>query len=257
MQEQPAVTYEVSGAIAWIRLNRPKALNAVNTALRDELLAALNKAQRDPNVKVVLLGAAGRAFSAGADLMEDKPEGFSVEDELLQGYRPVLEKIAHMPQPVIGVAPGVAAGVGAALLMTCDLVMMAEDARIYMAFSHIGLVPDGGATWLLYQHLGYQRAFELIVGGGSLDAETCLAAGIVNKVGEGDGLDAAATEWAHELATRSALSTAQAKKLLRAAATSTLAQAIENETAAQALCIDSDESRAAVAAFKNKQGAGT
>jgi 2-(1,2-epoxy-1,2-dihydrophenyl)acetyl-CoA isomerase len=254
MQDQPPVTYEASGTIAWIRLNRPQALNAIDTDLRAALLVALKKAERDSDVKVVLLGAVGRAFCAGADLMEDKAEDFSVEDELLQGYRPVLEKIARMPQTVIGVAPGVAAGVGAALLMTCDLVMMAEDARIYMAFSHIGLVPDGGATWLLYQHLGYQRAFELIVEGGSLDAKACLAAGIANKLVEADGLEAAATEWAKELATRSAVSTAEAKKLLRAAATSTLAQAIESETAAQARCIDSEESRAAVAEFKNRSG---
>lgn len=252
MSEQSAVLYETSGAIAWIRLNRPQALNAVNTDLRDALLAALKKAERDPDVKVALLGAAGRAFCAGADLTEDKPEDHTVEEELLEGYRPVLEKIRGMPQPVIGVAPGVAAGVGAAILMSCDLIMMAEQARLYMAFSHIGLVPDGGATWLLYQHLGYQRAFELIVEGGSLDAQACLAAGIANKVVAGDELEAAAEAWATELAKRSALASAQAKQLLRAAATSTLAQAIESETVAQQMCMDSAESRAAIEEFKNR-----
>ena len=252
MQEQPSVTYDVASAIAWVRLNRPKALNAINTDLRYALLAALKKAERDPGVKVVLLGAAGRAFCAGADLVEGKPDDHTVEEELLEGYRPVLEKITRMPQPVIGVAPGVAAGVGAALLMSCDLVMMAEQARLYMAFSHIGLVPDGGATWLLYQHLGYQRAFELIIEGGSLDAQACLAAGIANKVIVGDELEAAAEAWATELAKGSALASAEAKKLLRAAATSTLAQAIESETVAQQLCMDSDESRAAIAELKNR-----
>ena len=252
MQAQPSVTYEVVGAIAWVRLNRPKALNAVNADLREALLAALKKAERDPDVKIVLLGAVGRAFCAGADLMEDKPADHTVEEELLEGYRPVLEKITRMPQPVIGVAPGVAAGVGAAILMSCDLVMMAEQARIYMAFSAIGLVPDGGATWLLYQHLGYQRAFELIVEGGSLDAPACLAAGIANRVVADEELEAAAETWAKELAKRSALASAEAKKLLRAAATSTLAQAIESETVAQQLCMDSDASRAAIAEFKNR-----
>lgn len=252
MQAQPSVTYEVSGAVAWLRLNRPKALNAVNADLRDSLLTALKTAEHDPDVKVVLLGAVGRAFCAGADLMEEKPDDHRVEEELLEGYRPVLEKITRMRQPVIGVAPGVAAGVGAAILMSCDLVMMAEQARVYMAFSAIGLVPDGGATWLLYQHLGYQRAFELIVEGGSLDAQACLAAGIANKVIAGDELEAAAEAWATELAKRSALASAEAKRLLRAAATSTLAQAIENEAIAQQRCMDSAESQAAIAEFKNR-----
>ena len=252
MSAQPCVTYDVSGAVAWLRLNRPQSLNAVNTALRNDLLATLKRAERDPQVRVVVLGAVGRAFCAGADLMEAKPEGYTVEAELLEGYRPVLEKIIGMAEPVIGVSPGVAAGVGAAILMSCDLVVMAEQARLYMAFSHIGLVPDGGATWLLYQHLGYQRAFELIVEGGSLDARACLAAGLANKVVAADELEARVEAWAGELAQRSALATAEAKKLLRAAATSTLAQAIENETRAQQRCMDSDASKAAIDEFKSR-----
>jgi 2-(1,2-epoxy-1,2-dihydrophenyl)acetyl-CoA isomerase len=250
MNDDTLVDYQVAGAVATLRMNRPQALNAFNAPLRQALLAALDRAEREPAVKVVLLGSTGRGFSAGADLNEPKPDDHNVIDELLQGYRPLLEKIGRSPLPVIGVAPGVAAGVGAALLMACDLVIMAEEARIYMAFSHIGLVPDGGASWWLYQHLGYQRAFELIVEGGSLNAAQCLAMGIANKVVAGAGLDQAAQQWAAQIAQRSPLATAEAKKLLRAAATSRFAETVEQEALAQHLCIGSEASQAAIAAFR-------
>lgn len=249
MSPSSLVDYQANGAVAWLRLNRPDALNAFSRALRGDLLAALERAERDPAVKVVILGANGRAFSAGADLKEEKPPEHDVIKELLEGYRPVLERITRSPLPVIGVAPGVAAGVGAAILMACDLVMMASEARIYMAFSHIGLVPDGGATWQLQRHLGHQRAFELIVEGGSLSAEECLSLGIANKVMAAAELDAAAGEWAESLAKRSPLATAEAKRLLRAAATCTFSEMLEREAEAQHLCINSEESKAAVAAF--------
>lgn len=243
------VEYRTEGAVAIVRMNRPDALNAFNTGLRADLLAALEHAERDPAVRAVVLGSTGRAFSAGADLKEPKPPESNVVKVLLEGYRPLLERITRSPLPIIGAAPGVAAGVGAALLMACDLVVMAREARIYMAFSHIGLVPDGGATWLLQRHLGHQRAFQLVVEGGSLSAEECLALGIANKVVTQDELESVTTQWAAVLAERPALATAQAKKLLRMAATASFGDMIEQEAEAQRLCIDSDESRAAVAVF--------
>lgn len=254
MSPVSVVDYQVSGAVASVRMNRPDALNAFNRELRAALLSALEKAERDPAVKVLILGSTGRGFSAGADLKEEKPPESNVVKELLEGYRPVLERITRSPLPVIGVAPGVAAGIGAAILMACDLVMMAPQARIYMAFSHIGLVPDGGATWQLQRHLGHQRAFQLIVEGGSLSADECLSLGIANKVVDSGELDAAAEHWAAALAERSSLATAQAKKLLRAAATASLSEIIEQEAEAQMVCRNSEESRQAVAAFVSKSG---
>ena len=252
MTSEALVDYQVNGAVAIVKMNRPDALNAFNIPLREALLAALNEAEQDDRVKVVVLGSTGRAFSAGADLMESPENKPSVIETLLDGYRPLLEKISTMPLPVIGMAPGVAAGVGAAVLMACDLVLMAEEARIYMAFSHIGLVPDGGATWFLYQHLGYQRAFQLIVEGGSLDSQRCLALGIANQVLPVDQLEERALEWGGQLAQRSPLATAEAKRLLRAAATSSYAETYQQEAVAQHRCIASPESKAAVEAFKTK-----
>lgn len=253
MSDFTAVEYQVQDAVAWIRMNRPESLNAFNEDLRRDLTAALRRAADDAHIKVVVLTANGRAFSAGADLMEDKPLHADVTQQLLESYKPILDAIRSMPKAVIGVAPGVAAGVGAAVLMSCDQLVMAEEASIYMAFSHIGLVPDGGATWLLFQALGYHRAFALITEGGSIKAQECQALGLARAVVPQDQIDQAAAEIAATLCERSALATAEAKALLRQAATASYDEIFQAEAIVQKRCLQSAESREAIANFKNKK----
>lgn len=253
MSDYTAIEYQVRDAVAWIRMNRPDALNAFNENLRQDLTAALGRAAGDSAIKVVILAASGRAFSAGADLREDdSPDTSNVTQQLMESYRPILDTIQAMPKPVIGVAPGVAAGVGASVLMSCDQVVMAEEARIYMAFSHIGLIPDGGATWLLFQTLGYHRAFALITEGGSVSAQECLQLGLARTVVPPEQAEQAAADIAATLCARSPLATAEAKRLLRKAATASYAQIFEAEAVAQQQCMQSEASREAIARFKNR-----
>lgn len=253
MSNYTAVEYQARDAVAWIRMNRPDSLNAFNENLRRDLTDALRRAAGDDAIKVVVLAANGRAFCAGADLMEDNaPDKSDVTQQLLESYKPILDAIQTMPKPVIGVAPGVAAGVGASVLMSCDQVVMAEESRIYMAFSHIGLVPDGGATWLLFQTLGYHRAFALITEGGSISPQECLELGLARTVVPQDQTDQAAADIAATLCERSAIATAEAKALLRKAATASYDEVFLAEAIAQKRCMQSDESREAIARFKNK-----
>ncbi len=245
-----AIDYQVKDRTAWIRLNRPDSLNAFNAALREGLLAALERAGADPDVRVVVLTSAGRAFCAGADLLEQKPADADVISELMGEYHPILNRIRTLEKPVIGVAPGVAAGVGASLLMACDQVLMAEEARIYLAFCHIGLVPDGGATWLLHRSLGYHRAFALITEGGSLDANTCQQVGIAREVVPAAELDARAAALAATLADRPPLATAKAKALLHQAETAAFDTVFRAEAEAQKECLASEDSRKAIVRFR-------
>lgn len=253
MSDYNAVEYQVRDAVAWVRMNRPESLNAFNEDLRRDLLEALRRAADDGAIKVVVLAANGRAFSAGADLMEENPGQSDVTQQLLESYKPILDLIQFMPKPVIGVAPGVAAGVGASVLMSCDQIVMAEGASIYMAFSHIGLVPDGGATWLLFQTLGYHRAFALITEGGSISAEECRELGLARTVLPVDQIDQAAAEIAATLCARSALATAEAKALLRRSATASYNEIFQAEAIVQKRCLQSAESRQAIASFKSKK----
>lgn len=246
------VQYDVRDQVAWIRMDRPDSLNAFNDVLREDLAAALRQAAEDSAVRAVVLGSTGRAFCAGADLMSTGTGNSDVTRELMDSYKPVLDGIRTMAKPVIGLAPGVAAGIGASVLMSCDQVVMAEEARIYMAFSKIGLVPDGGATWLLFQSLGYHRAFAMITEGGSLSAPECQQLGIARAVVAPDQLDATAADLARELCSQSALATGEAKRLLQMAATASYDQIFEAEAVAQKTCLASEESREAIARFRKK-----
>lgn len=253
MNDYTAVEYRADDAVAWIRMNRPDALNAFNGVLRRDLLAALGRAAEDQDIKVVVLTANGRAFSAGADLTEQSVGGREdVVAHLMTDYHPIMDAIRAMPKPVIGVAPGVAAGVGVSLLMCCDQVVMAEDARLYLAFSHIGLIPDGGTSWLLAGALGYHRAFALITEGGSVSARECLNSGIARAVVPRQELEHTAGEIASRLSERSPLATAEAKRLLRMAATASFDAVFEAEAIAQKACLASDASRQAIARFHQR-----
>ena len=137
------VIYAQDGATAIITLNRPDSLNAFTSELRRDLLAALQKADDDDSVRVVILTGEGRSFSAGADLKDGISR--SVKDMLLQEYRPVQEKIAAMPKPVIAAVPGSAAGIGLSVALQCDLLIMADNAFMLSPFTTISLVPDPAA----------------------------------------------------------------------------------------------------------------
>ena len=122
-----------------------------------------------------------------------------------------------MPKPVIAAVPGSAAGIGLSLALTCDLLIMADNAFLLSPFTTISLVPDGGLNWLLVRQLGYRRAFQLSVESERIDAERCVQLGLANKAVPAEQLQAAAREWAMALVERAPLSLAATKKVMRLA----------------------------------------
>ncbi|MGZ6372759.1 MAG: enoyl-CoA hydratase/isomerase family protein, partial [Candidatus Limnocylindria bacterium] len=183
MPDQPyeTIRYELRDGVATITLARPESLNALNATMRAELLAALKAAGRDDAVRTVVITGEGRGFCSGADL-----RGGSGEREfrrvLTRQYNPLITAIRELPKPVIAAVNGVAAGAGMALALACDLVYVADDARLILAFGRIGLVPDSGVTRTLVRALGRHRAAALIFGGEPLMAPDALAAGLVTEV---------------------------------------------------------------------------
>ena len=133
--------------ISVLLLNRPASLNACTSGMLAELTTALDELAADQSVRVVVLSGQGRLFCAGANLKEASLDGAT--SDLLDNYLPVFSRIASMEKPVIAAINGGAVGVGMSLALSCDLVLMAEDAYLMSPFTRIGLVPDGGATWLL------------------------------------------------------------------------------------------------------------
>ena len=210
------VRNEQADGVAVITLNRPDAMNSFTSQLSFDLLDALDKAHNDETVRAAVLTGEGRCFSAGADL-KGGLEGRTVHGKLQYEYRPVMAAVASMPKPVIAAVPGSAAGIGLSLALTCDLLVMADDAFLLSPFTTISLVPDGGLNWLLVRQLGYRRAFQLSVESERIDATRCVELGLANKAVPADTLQATAREWAQSLAKRAPLSLAATKKVMRLA----------------------------------------
>jgi 2-(1,2-epoxy-1,2-dihydrophenyl)acetyl-CoA isomerase len=210
------VRYENADGVAVVTLNRPDAMNAFTSQLSVDLLVALEGARNDESVRAVVLTGEGRCFSAGADL-KGGLEGRTVFGKLQYEYRPVMTAVASMPKPVIAAVPGSAAGIGLSLALTCDLLVMADDAFLLSPFTTISLVPDGGLNWLLVRQLGYRRAFQLSVESERIDAARCVQLGLANKAVPAAQLQAAAREWAQALVKRAPLSLAATKKVMRLA----------------------------------------
>lgn len=253
MSEFTMINITISNRVATISLNSPKTRNAFNRVMREEMIQVVKQIEADDAVRVVVLTGEGMGFSAGADLTENMRDYESFEVQCAQEYTPWLMGIHNSKKIYIAAVNGVAAGIGAAAALNCDLVMMADDAYLYQAFSAIGLMPDGGATWLFLQRLGYSRAFEMAVSAGKLDAQECLRMGIANKVVPADELKNAAQNWAEALTQGPPLAQAAVKQVMRKAFELSYQQTIEEESRVQSELIRSEDCANAVAAFFAKK----
>ncbi len=253
MSDYQFVQLEQRGAVALVTLNRPDSLNAFNADLRRELGQVVQQVNEDESVRVAILTGAGRAFCAGADLMETQADDFDVRAQLNDEYKPILVAITEAPQPWISAVNGAAAGIGSAFAMVCDLTVMADNAYLYQAFTAIGLVPDGGATWHLARSVGRKRAYELIVTGEKLGAARCLDYGLCNRVVPADELLDAAHTLATELAGKAPLSLRYAKEALNHAMEEGMAATVSREAELQHLCVVSSDSTEGVMAFVEKR----
>ena len=253
--EEKAVLYTEDGHVALIALNRPKAMNASSRQLRADLTAAMEAAEKNDDIRVVVLTGEGRGFSAGADLTEPFTEHHeTITDHILADHKPIVDFICNSNKTYIAALNGATAGVSVAYALACDLVIMAESAFIYSPFAAISLVPDGGVSWFLLQSLGYYRAYQMIIEGGRLTAAECEKIGLANKVASDEELRSAALAWANDLATKVApLTMRYGKQALRTAQGNLLQQTIQKEAELQHLCDQSSDFKEGVTAFFEKR----
>jgi 2-(1,2-epoxy-1,2-dihydrophenyl)acetyl-CoA isomerase len=246
------IRFEVADGVATITLSRPESLNALNAAMRRELLAALKAAGRDETARAVVLTGEGRGFCSGADL-----RGGSAEREFRRvvttEYNPLIKAIRDLPKPVIAAVNGVAAGAGVSLALACDLIWAAEEARFIQAFVKIGLVPDSGSTRTLVRALGRHRAAQLIFTGEPLSAKEAHAAGLVNAVVPQAELGEAVAEVAAGLAAGPTRAIGYAKRLINHAEDASLDASLAMEAGLQELAGRTDDHAEGVAAFGEKR----
>jgi len=231
------VLCDVRSGVARVTLNRPDTLNSWNEQFGVDLAAALERARED-DVRAVLITGAGRAFSSGADLGEQRAgtEAGGVPDlsALLRDlYNPSILAIRELPKPVVAAVNGPAAGIGCALALACDLVVAAESAFFLLAFVNIGLVPDGGATATVPARIGAARAAEMAMLGERIPAPTALEWGLINRVVPDDELAGAAEALVKHLAGGPTIAFGRIKELLNRSLYPDLAGQLDAEANAQ------------------------
>ncbi|MGO2561326.1 enoyl-CoA hydratase/isomerase family protein, partial [Psychrobacter sp.] len=193
---QVFVDYHVDQHIATITFNDPKSLNAFGTPLKNDVLKALDNAEADDQVRVIILQGAGGNFSSGGDIKEMLSQGMDKDvisnklKGMVEGAGEVSLKLRHIHKPIIAKLEGAVAGAGMNLALTCDFRIAADNAKFVQAFVNIGLIPDAGGIYLLNQLIGAAKTTELVMLGDRLKAEDMARLDLVNSVVSVDELDA-------------------------------------------------------------------
>jgi 2-(1,2-epoxy-1,2-dihydrophenyl)acetyl-CoA isomerase len=212
------VTWERSGGVGRVTLNRPDSINSWDPQFGRDLKQAITVDAADPSVRAVLVTGAGRGFSSGADLKR----GFDPADDGLPDIRTALDELYHpiivgvrrLEKPVLAAVHGPAVGIGASLAFACDLVLASESAFFGLAFVNIGLMPDGGSTLFVPAAVGKARALEMALLGERVPSRRALEWGLVNFVYPDDRLMAEADELVERLAAGPTRSYASSKQAL-------------------------------------------
>jgi 2-(1,2-epoxy-1,2-dihydrophenyl)acetyl-CoA isomerase len=252
MTEQEPVLVAVADGIARVTLNRPAQLNALDRALAAKLAEALDRIERDADVKVVTLMGAGRAFMAGGDLNvfhragDRAPEAAS---GLIAQFHQIIRCIRRMRAPVIAGVHGAVAGGGLGLALACDLVIAAADSTFVPAYLRIGTSPDGGTSWSVTRLIGPRRALEWMMLGDPMNAETAAALGLINRVVASDALATQVDALAQRIAAGPAAAQAALKRLVHQAPTTTLDVQLEAERGNFVAAAATPDFREGIAAF--------
>lgn len=249
-----SVLYEVAEGLATVTLNRPDAMNALDTATKNALRDALREAAGDEAVRAVLLTGKGRAFCVGQDLKEHVEilaAGGGMAT-VAEHYNPIATAIATMRKPVVAGVNGVAAGAGAGFAFAADYRIAADTASFNTSFVGVALTADSGMSWTLSRLVGFGRAQELLLFPRSVKAAEALDLGLVHRVVPAAELPAEAAAVARRLAQGPTLAYAAVKESLAYGADHSLPEALAKEDQLQTRAGASRDHRAAVAAFLDK-----
>lgn len=254
--EFETILFDVDAGVATITLNRPEKLNAVNAQMLDEISAALNVVESDASVRALLLTGSGRGFCPGQDLSARNMSGVERPDlgeTLTKGYNPVVSRIYRLPIPTVCAVNGTAAGAGANLALSCDIVIAAESAKFIELFSNIGLIPDAGGTWILPRLVGMARAKAMSMLALPVKAAEAAEIGLIWKSVGDDSLMEEATALAKSLAERPTLGFALTKKAFAASGANSIDEQLALEAELQRQGGFSDDYREGVSAFMEKR----
>lgn len=265
MTEYDNLLFEIEDQIAWLTLNRPDKRNSFTRKMHEELRAALSGVEhaidRDRGVRVLVVTGRGKGFSAGQDLSErqrqrdDEPPP-DLTHSLRENYNPLIMRLTDLPIPVIAAVNGVAAGAGANLAFACDLVVAARSASFIQPFCNIGLIPDGGGTWMLPRLVGMARAKGLTFLGERISAEQAEQWGLIWRTVEDAELLPVVKEMARQLASRPWRGFELQKRAYSKTLEHGLSEQLDYESELQGIAGRTDAYREAIARFFEKRKGG-
>jgi 2-(1,2-epoxy-1,2-dihydrophenyl)acetyl-CoA isomerase len=250
--------YEVRDGVAHVTLNREKQANAIDLQMSKDLMYAALQADEDPEVRAVVIGAQGKMFCAGGDLGSFSEAGDSMPGlikEMTTYLHAGISRFARMSAPVIASVGGTAAGAGFSLACSTDLAICSESAKFTMAYTRVGLTPDGSSTYYLPRLIGTRRTLELMLTNRVLSAAEALDWGLVNQVVPDAELADATEKLAKQLAAGATSAFGATKKLVLQSAGETLETQMELETRGISDAARTEDSKAGLEAFFSKQPA--
>ena len=257
MPDFEAITYSLENQVAWITMNRPDARNAINDAMREELLQVLTDARTNLDIRAVVLTGTGKGFCTGADLSRrtsSGPTGPGAGREMMRTRsQRLIRALWELEKPIVAAVNGVAAGLGAHLAFACDLVIASAEARFIEVFVRRGIAVDAGGAFLLPRLIGLAKAKELVFFGDDLPAEEAHRIGLVNRVVPADQLQATAREWAERLATGPTFAIGMSKRLLNRSLDVDMETAFDDEAMAQSLVTQSEDTKEGMLSFMEKR----
>ena len=252
-----AVLLDLTGGVATVTLNRPEAMNALDCATKDVLLATLQRVAEDAAVRCVVLTGTGRAFCVGQDLREHiallSNQDKSLWSTVPEHYNPIIELLSTMNKPVIAAINGVAAGAGASFAFAADLRIIVDTGGFNLAFAGIALSCDSGASWTLPRLIGTARAKELLMFPRTVPATEALELGMVNRVVSAKDLPTVVGKLAETLAAGPTLAYGAIRRSVAFSAGHPLRESLAQEADQMALTGGSQDHAAAVAAFLAKE----
>lgn len=253
---------EVRGRVGVLTLNHPEVMNAVSIEMLGGLMAALNYVEKPATgLRALVMTGEGRGFCAGANLSGGPSSGdFSPEDRdagaaLEVSYHPFLRRLRNLKMPFVTAVNGAAAGVGMSFALMGDMILASKSAYFMQAFRRIGLVPDGGSTWLLPRLVGVARAKELSLMGEKLSAERALEWGLINRVYDDAALLPEALKLADELANGPTVALGLIRNLYWASPDNTYEEQLNAERQAQKIAGRAEDFVEGINAFLQKRKA--
>jgi enoyl-CoA hydratase len=251
VSEFETILLERKGRVGLITLNRPKALNALNSQVLDEMIVALDELEADPGIGAIVITGSERAFAAGADIKEMQPKSYI--DVFMSDFFAQWDRLAAVRKPTIAAVAGFALGGGCELAMLCDILIAADNAQFGQPEINLGVIPGIGGSQRLTRAVGKAKAMDLVLTGRKMGAEEAERAGLVSRIVPADQLLDEALKVAETIAAKSLPTAMIAKEAVNRALETTLAEGVRFERRVFHSLFALEDQKEGMAAFVEKR----